>query len=105
MSNVPKGMTAESWSRRQFIKWGLVGTETVGAAIALRTLTHRSAQSVKIPPIAAVNSSNNPFDPVLLLRDFDYGTTKQENGRTVREFQVTANIAVLVFHPTRVSKK
>ncbi|NJM66647.1 MAG: multicopper oxidase domain-containing protein [Acaryochloris sp. RU_4_1] len=95
MPNFPQWPPAKLWNRRQFIKWGLVGTGTVGAAIALRHLTSQSAQSVKIPPIEAVNASNNSFDPMLLLRDFDYGTIKQEKGRTVREFQVTANSSTL----------
>jgi FtsP/CotA-like multicopper oxidase with cupredoxin domain len=93
--NFPQLPPAKFWNRRQFIKWGLVGTGAVGAAIALRHLTSQSAQFVKIPPIGSVNASNNPFDPILLLRDFDYGTIKKEKGRIVREFQVTANSSIL----------
>jgi FtsP/CotA-like multicopper oxidase with cupredoxin domain len=40
---------------------------------------------------AAVDHVGNGFDPRTLLRDFDYGTTSvQADGRTVREWEVTA---------------
>jgi len=36
-------------------------------------------------------ADGSAFNPMTLLRDFDYGTIKRENGRTVREFEATAS--------------
>ena len=30
------------------------------------------------------------FNPMAIVRDFDYGIVKKENGRTIREFQIVA---------------
>lgn len=40
--------------------------------------------------VGTVDHERNGFDPLELLYDFDYGTTSQENGRTVREWLITA---------------
>jgi FtsP/CotA-like multicopper oxidase with cupredoxin domain len=37
-----------------------------------------------------VDAKANGFDPHELLRDFDYGTVRRENGRTVREWELVA---------------
>lgn len=46
----------------------------------------------------------NAFNPITLLRDFDYGTIKRENGRTVREFEVTASSTILQETSTVLSR-
>ncbi len=34
-------------------------------------------------------------NPIQVLRDFDYGTLKRENGRTIREFRITAGTSTI----------
>lgn len=85
------------WTRRQLLTWGIAG---LGATTAAATFTYpfrRSHSSVKIPPIAAQTSvaKSNTFNPMNVLRDFDYGTLKRENGRRVREFEVVADSTTL----------
>lgn len=85
------------WTRRQLLTWGIAG---LGATTAAATFTYpfrRSHSSVKIPPIAAQTSvaKGNTFNPMNVLRDFDYGTLKRENGRRVREFEVVADSTTL----------
>jgi len=84
-------------SRRQLLKWGLTGVGVSSAAFALRNLTRQSSQSIRIPPLEekAVAATNSGFNPMLLLRDFDYGSIKQENGRKIREFQAVADSSIL----------
>jgi FtsP/CotA-like multicopper oxidase with cupredoxin domain len=97
MSNFPLWLPPiKPWSRRQLLKWGLAGTGMMAGAIAWRNLTHTST-SVRIPAIKedTVSATSNPFNPMLILRDFDYGTIKQENGRKIREFQTIANSSTL----------
>jgi FtsP/CotA-like multicopper oxidase with cupredoxin domain len=75
------------FSRRQLLKLGFTGAGIVGGAIALQTLAQKSRSSpvINIPPQPQNDSQ------IALLRDFDYGTIKQENGRTVREFRLVAS--------------
>lgn len=81
----PKG------SRRQFMGWALAGT-AVGMAALWRVRGQRPSLA-QIPPLPEnyAAPTQNPFDPMALLREFDYGTLRRENGRLVREFEVTAN--------------
>ncbi len=74
------------------LMWGITGLGTTAAAIAAGSLFRRPSL-VKIPPVVESSSAadSSMFDPMMVLRDFDYGTLKQENGRTVREFEVVAN--------------
>lgn len=49
----------------------------------------QASDTVKIPPVPKSDpSSGASFDPMMVLRDFDYGTVKEEDGRTVREFEL-----------------
>jgi FtsP/CotA-like multicopper oxidase with cupredoxin domain len=82
-----------SLSRRQLMKWGLIGgAGCVGsAAIAWHTWRGtRSGSNVKIPPLPNALPQDATVNPFQVLREFDYGTVTQENGRTVREFRVEA---------------
>ena len=85
------------WTRRQVLTWGSLGLGATTAAITLTSLSRRSPSFVRIPPNADETSSadGNAFNPITLLRDFDYGTIKRENGRIVREFEVTASSTTL----------
>ncbi|MFN6474174.1 MAG: multicopper oxidase domain-containing protein [Nostoc sp. SerVER01] len=82
------------WSRRQLLKLGLAGVGVTGAAALWQTLNLQSRSMVKVPPLD-MEASDNVANPMKMLRDFDYGTLKQENGRTIREFQLTAGTSIV----------
>jgi manganese oxidase len=103
MSSLPK-WSVQPWSRRQLFKGGLIGLGTVGAAIAFRHLNQLSSHSVRIPSAQAHNGAmgehhgtiaDHPFNPMQVLRDFDYGTLKEENGVKIREFRAVAKHSTL----------
>ena len=80
------------WSRRQLITAGLAGMGLAGSAIALKGL--QRPRPVQVPPLTIPD--NLPVaNPFKTLRNFDYGTVKRENGRTVREFRVEAQTSTL----------
>ncbi|WP_445636031.1 Copper-containing nitrite reductase [Nostoc sp. DSM 114161] len=82
------------WSRRQLLKLGLAGVGVSGAAALWQTLNLQSQSIVKVPPFD-MEASDKVANPMKMLRDFDYGTLKQENGRTIREFQLTAGTSII----------
>lgn len=91
MPNYPALEKTKLWSRRQLLQLGLVGVGVTGSAIALQTFRQQSKSIVKVPPMASDALSESPgMNPMAILRDFDYGTVKQENGRTIREFKIVA---------------
>ncbi len=73
-----------------------------GGAIALRHFSHSITSAVRIPTLDAetLATPNIPFNPMAILRDFDYGTIKRENGQLIREFKVIANSSVLQLNPS-----
>lgn len=83
---------AERWKRREFLKLGLAGTVGLtGAGLILSTWSHQRQSTVKVPPLPKSDSTTaTGSNPLTMLRDFDYGTVKQENGRTIREFHLEA---------------
>lgn len=93
MKNPPLGSNLKPWTRRQLLKWGLAGAGVTGAAIAAQTLRRQSIQTVSIPEIP--DTTADVFNPMSVLRDFDYGTIKQENGQRIREFEVVAKNSTL----------
>lgn len=81
------------WSRRRIIQWGLAGMGFAGCAVTLRMVRPRSFSTAEVPSFLeneALLESNDGFDPVAALRGFDHGNVRRENGRTVREFEITA---------------
>ncbi|MEH2425334.1 MAG: multicopper oxidase domain-containing protein [Nostoc sp.] len=82
------------WSRRQLLKLGLAGAGVIGAAGLWQTLNLQSKSIVKVPPLD-MEAPDDGTNPMKMLRDFDYGTVKQENGRTIREFQLTADTSII----------
>jgi manganese oxidase len=80
------------WHRRQILKAGLTGLGLTGIGAGLYQLQGcQAGRAVAIPPIPEnTPTGGNGISPMRLLRQFDYGTLKQDKGRTVREFQVTA---------------
>jgi FtsP/CotA-like multicopper oxidase with cupredoxin domain len=87
------------WNRRQLLKLGLAGIGVTGAAFAVQKWVqkHHSSGMVKVPPLPndASLSENQGMTPMAMLRDFDYGTLKKENGRTIREFRIVAGTSTI----------
>jgi FtsP/CotA-like multicopper oxidase with cupredoxin domain len=95
MSNHYLLRKSEPWSRRKLLQLGLAGVGMTGAAIAYQALSQQK-RLVKVPPISQDDPRvGNDLNPMTILRDFDYGTVKRENGRTVREFRLTAGTSTL----------
>ncbi|MEB3311776.1 MAG: multicopper oxidase domain-containing protein [Snowella sp.] len=97
MSIEPKNLWLSN--RRQFLQWGLGVGAGLGAGVAAWNLLEnsRSSQSV-VPDEIQSNLLKNSKDlqnPLIFLRNFDHGTLKQENGRTIREFRVEARTSPL----------
>ena len=78
-------------NRRQFIQLGfLAGAGLAGSIYGVSRLGQNRSTRVVVPPLQIPRSQNAVANPLAVLRDFDYGTVTQENGRTVREFRVEA---------------
>jgi len=84
----------EFWTRRQLLKLGLGGIGVAGAAALWQTLNSQGKSIVKVPQMK-MDAADKVAQPMRMLREFDYGTLKQENGRTIREFQLTAGTSVI----------
>jgi manganese oxidase len=80
-----------SWNRRQFLRWGLTGLGLTSSAIALSHQMRVLKTLAQDSPTQSMMS----FNPTDILRDFDYGVIKEENGRRIREFEITALNSVL----------
>ncbi|MBD1905160.1 multicopper oxidase domain-containing protein [Funiculus sociatus GB2-A5] len=84
------------WNRRTFLKVGMAGIGLTGAAIALKQLSQVNSKArVIIPPLPSDAAMASGINPMAVLRDFDYGTIKQENGRQIREFRIIADNSTL----------
>jgi FtsP/CotA-like multicopper oxidase with cupredoxin domain len=84
------------WGRRQLLKVGLAGLGMSSAAVALQKFQTARVKPVLVPPIPAdAVAASGDVNPMAILRDFDYGTLKRENGRTIREFRITAGTSTL----------
>ena len=85
----------QHWTRRRILQYGFAG----GAAIAaFKLLQNPNSSLAATPPLTEQDleiDGNLTFNPMSILRDFDYGTLKQENGKAVREFEVVANSSVI----------
>ncbi|GAB1542920.1 multicopper oxidase domain-containing protein [Scytonema sp. NUACC21] len=82
--------TEQLLNRRHLLKLGLLaGTGVTGAAL-WQVFNFQRRSQVRVPPIEAMASTDTLVTPMKVLRDFDYGTIKRENGRIVREFRITA---------------
>jgi len=87
--------TRRPWRRRQVLAWGAAGM----GALALGGLRHhwrrQPGAEVRIPTSDATVDLDLPYDPIALLRDFDYGILRQEATGPVREFEVMADSVTL----------
>ena len=86
MANPLEPEKSASWNRRQFLKLGIFGTGVTLAGITTQYILPLLSSSLNAQ--AAINTIE--LNPIGILREFDYGTLKQENGRQVREFQIKA---------------
>lgn len=68
----------------------------MAAGMGLQILK-RERPLVKVPaiPSEALAADANGMNPMITLREFDYGTLKREKGRTIREFQIEAGTSTL----------
>jgi FtsP/CotA-like multicopper oxidase with cupredoxin domain len=85
-------------NRRTLLSAGLAAIGVTGTTAALQQLARQRSQGlpVRVPPVPAdLPTGGNPTSPMAVLRDFDRGTVKRENGRTVREFRITAGNTTL----------
>jgi hypothetical protein len=74
----------------------MAGIGLTGAAIALKQLSQVNSKArVIIPPLPSDAAMASGINPMAVLRDFDYGTIKQENGRQIREFRIIADNSTL----------
>ncbi|MDX2097997.1 MAG: multicopper oxidase domain-containing protein, partial [Leptolyngbyaceae cyanobacterium bins.59] len=89
---VPPSEKSGFWQRRQLLKVGLTGLGLSGMTIAAQ---RGLAMPPRPPHPVSKRLPEKSLDPMKILRDFDYGTVRQEHGRTVREFEVTANRTTL----------
>jgi manganese oxidase len=78
------GAAAWAWSRR----------ESPVTPAAMTSGRSKTIATVNVPP-QPVGDRHHGVDPMAMLRDFDYGTVTQENGRTVREFRLVAQSGTL----------
>jgi manganese oxidase len=86
------------FNRRELLKLGLAGAGLTGASLVMHRSFNNLNRIVRVPPqeeIPDFSTIVNKFNPMSILRDFDYGTVKHENGRVVREYEVSAKSSVL----------
>ncbi|KGF73417.1 multicopper oxidase [Neosynechococcus sphagnicola sy1] len=90
----PSPEIGNHWNRRQLLRTGLAGVAIAGGMAACQRLQTNS--TVKIPALPTeAPPTTGMISPLQMLREFDYGTVKQEQGRRIREFRITAGTGVL----------
>ena len=94
MSDNLTGSKDKIWHRRQLLQLGFSGAFMITTGTIWQMLNSKNYASVKIPPMK-ITASNGATNPMQVLRDFDYGTIKQENGRVVREFRLIAGTSTI----------
>jgi manganese oxidase len=82
------------WSRRRLLKLGLAGAGFTGAGVLWHQFYGQSKSRVRVPPMEA-KAIAGVANPMRMVREFEYGTLKRENGRTIREFQLTAGTSTM----------
>lgn len=107
-------MKKNSLSRRDFLKVSGAGAVGLAGLGGLNSLSKAAApprqdgveehEHGAMGAVGEVDHAANEFDPTEMLTDFDYGEVSEENGRTVREWEVVAidkeiEIAPGIFFP------
>ena len=90
--------TNKGISRREFFKYSGAGVAALAGATGFASLTtasknadeHEHNEHGAMGAVGEVDHTANGFDPHEILTDFDYGTVTEEDGRTVREWEVLA---------------
>lgn len=85
------------WNRRQLLKLGIAGAGLTGVtsmAAIWQMMNQKNQASVRVPPME-IETSKSAANPMEVLRNFDYGTLKQENGRAIREFELIAGTSTI----------
>lgn len=85
-------------TRRHLLQAGLATIGIAGGAAAVPLLANRGKhqQNVKVPPIPGdAPSFGETISPMAIVRDFEWGTLKQEKGHFVREFKINAQTTEL----------
>jgi FtsP/CotA-like multicopper oxidase with cupredoxin domain len=85
-------------SRREFFKYSGAGVAALAGATGFGSLAtgtrsaneHEHNEHDAMGAVGEVDHNANGFDPHEILTDFDYGEVSQENGRTIREWEVLA---------------
>lgn len=83
------------WSRRRLLQIGLAGGGLTGAGLLWHSFNVQGKSTVKVPPLEIKAPAKEVANPMKMIREFDYGTLKRENGRTIREFRLTADTSVI----------
>lgn len=93
------GDKATTLNRRQALIWAAGGIGVLTGACTMRQRS--SAATVRVPAweTAPDIADKYGFDPMQVLRDFDYGTFKHEDGQTIREFHVVATNSTISLNP------
>ncbi len=79
-------------TRRQLLLRGALGLGAIaagGVACQGRSASGPKAQTVQVPQPKPLSNAY-PYDPMALLREFDVGEVVTENGRSIRQFKLTA---------------
>ncbi|MFM2429435.1 MAG: hypothetical protein RLZZ511_648 [Cyanobacteriota bacterium] len=87
--------TPRSRSRRQLLLQGGAALSAIGGAGLLyrtwpRSPTNAATTTIRIPK-PPTEDTPYPYDPMQVLRAFDWGQMITEDGRSIRQFEVTAN--------------
>jgi len=83
------------WKRRQLLKWGAAGIGVLGTSFLLNPVAQSKNQPIIPSPPQDTPLRGNGVNPFTFLREFDYGTVKRENGRTIREFYLEATSGII----------
>lgn len=109
-------MSKNSLSRRDFLKVTGAGAMGLAGLTGLNSLSKAAAAPLQqddyvhdqdhgaMGAVGEVDHAANGFDPMEMLTDFDYGEVTEEDGRTVREWNIIAidkeiEIAPGIFFP------
>jgi FtsP/CotA-like multicopper oxidase with cupredoxin domain len=80
---------------------GMVAGGVATAALGIHPWHQQGSRVVKIPPLPAAadpmsaDPTSASFNPMHLLRQFEAGQLRRENGKILREFEVTATTTTL----------
>jgi len=95
----------DSWAkwelrRRDLLRAGWTAVGLAGLGGTWLQFQRQRSLAIRVPPLPEAPVPDRLASPMRVLRDFDYGTLKRENGRTVREFEIVADTAPLQLTPS-----